>query len=432
MVRKVIIIGGGAAGLAAGVGLVSRGMDVTIFEGRPFLGGRLYSFLDPETGDVIDNGQHLLGGFYYRTFELLSKIGMGASVERQRQLEVKFIKGSGSKYWFRVPRVKMPYGFALGLLEYSKFPKWSLLRLLANNKKIKKAPLPGQTADAWLRGLGQSGGAISNFFRPLILATLNAEPEVVAAVLFQQMLQTILESREGDAVLAYSKVGLSQLVAEPAAKYIKSKGGKILLLNKIKSLNLEGGGIKSVTDDTGKEITADVYISAVPPDALAKIIPEGIVENLDVFEYSPIVSVDIWFETSVMKDIMMGFLDGPFHWCFDKSKIFGSVGRYPYVSMIVSAANKEILLDKAVLIKMAVDEVRKKFRWCSQAAVLHARVIKEKKATVLLTPEANSKRPGTRTGLDNFYLAGDWVNTGLPATIESAVVSGFGAADLIS
>ena len=429
MAKKVIVIGGGMAGLAASTLLVSKGFEVELFEARSFLGGRLYSFIDPQTGDVVDNGQHLMAGFYKETFRLLEMIKTDHLVEKQESLRIDFFESRGKKYCFDIKPSKMPVGFLKALWKYSRFPKLDILSLILKGKNLKKRCDQEMSALDFLKRLGQSEGAIYSFFRPLILATLNAKPEDVSATIFQKMLMTILESPPEDTVLAHSKVGLSQLVAEPAAEFIEKKGGKINRSNKVGEIKLDNGKAVSVIDEAGREISADYIISAVTPDALLSILCD--MENLELWRFSPIVSVDIWLEYEVLDRIMVGFLDSPFHWCFDKAKILGSKGRYPYVSMIISAADQEVTWDKKKLVDLALLELRKYYKNSERLDVLHTRVIKEKKATVLIEPRMEPKRLPVRSKWKNLFFAGDWTDTGLPATIESAAKSGFLAAEMI-
>lgn len=322
----------------------------------------------------------------------------------------------------------MPFSFLTGLLRYRKFPKGDVFRLLTKALKIRKEPQADMTAEEWLDDLGISSDAVYAFFRPLILATLNADIGSVSAVVFQTMLKTIMSAAKKDAVLAFPEAGLSDIIAEPAGKYIMKNGGDIKFSTEIKELLVSGSAVKSVVDMNGHEHTADFYIAAVPPHDLCAIIPEGENHYLKEWNYSPIIGVNLWYDRPVMKDKMIGLLDSPFHWCFDKG---GSAEKGYRISLIISAADDQADMSKDDLLKISAQEIEAYLPESKSAKLLYSQVIKEKKATVLITPESLALREKTTSPWPNLFIAGDWTDTGLPATIESAVKSGFTAAGYV-
>lgn len=425
MTKKVLIIGGGAAGLSAASVLTAKGIEVELFESRPFLGGRMFSFKDKVMGDTVDNGQHLMTGFYYDTFKLLSLIGSSDHLARQTRLSIDFINKAGEYLRFSCPKLPSPLHFLWGLFAFSMFPKKDLLRFVLNKGKTTKKIAANYSATDFLSMMGQSEDSIEYFFRPLILATLNSVPEKISGDLFRSMLKEMISAPASDSVLAYSTVGLSDLLANPAMSYITSSGGKVHLSKKISKINLDGKKIKDICDAQGDHYSADAYIFALPPDDLAELIPDKIIGGLKNWKYSPIVSVDLWFDKPVADRMMTGFLGSRFHWCFDKASIIKERGDHPYITMLISAAYSEATMSKQELTDLAISEMHKYFKASRDARIIHTQVIKEKKATVLISPLSMSLRPKTRTILDNCFLAGDWIDTGFPATIESAVKSGF-------
>jgi len=303
--------------------------------------------------------------------------------------------------------------------------------MIARGRAISRQKGESLNAHALLKKMEISDQAIEGFFQPLILATLNAELHRVSGKLFSEMLSTILSSPARDGVLAYSTVGLSDIFARPAKKYIEEAGGIIHLSTRICKMNLQGTKIESIIDDKGKEYKADKYIFALPSDALKEIVPEGSIEYLNDWEFSPIVSVNIWYDRPIIDRIMIGLLGSHFHWVFDKASIIKKREGHPYVTLLISAANAEASLSKDALISHAVEEMKLYFKEAVDAKVIHAQVIKEKKATVRMSPSRYIRRPKMKTRFDNLLLAGDWIDTGLPATIESAVKSGFDAANIV-
>lgn len=428
--KHIIIVGGGAAGLAAGVKLVSEGARVTLFESKSFLGGRMFSFKDPVTGDIVDNGQHMMTGFYYDTLKLLSIIGSSDHLARGRTLEIDFVDIDKNYYKFHSPSIVSPLNFLWGLFRYKKFPKKDLWNLTKNKKRAEKHLSEDMSAYDYLCLLNQSEEAIKNFYRPLILATLNSELKDVSGILYRDMLNVMLKVPKHDQALVYSTVGLSDLLANPAEKFLLDNGVKIYKKNAIQDLVIEEGRIKAVVDKERVEHKADAFIFALPPDRLYWLL--GGVSSVEVSEwrYSPIVSVNLWFKRDVLNHLMLGFLDSPFHWCFDKASIIKERSSHPYITLLISAAYREMNLKKDELVKLAISEMEKYFG-VSPSELIHSQVIKEPNATVRLTPKLNQKRPIVKMNWDNAFLAGDWIDTSLPATIESAIKSGFTAAEMI-
>lgn len=428
MVKKVIIIGGGVAGLTAGASLVARGIRVDLFESRPYLGGRVYSFTDPETKDSVDNGQHLLAGFYYDTFKLLSLIGSSDHIARQERLAINFIGKGGRVDSFTCPRVFSPLHLIWGLFRFQRFPGRDLLNLIINMWRIRR-DLHAKSADEVLDILGQGREAKESFFRPLILATLNAEPKEVSGALFMSLLRRIVSVPAGHSVLAYSTVGLSDLIAEPVSRFISENGGDIYCSRPIEKIDMNGDRIDRVIDYFGEHHSADAYIAALPPDALAGLLPAGLVEGVERWSYSPIVSVNIWLDREVGGEMMAGLEGGKFHWYFDKSRIVADPESHRYITLLASAAADKINLSKDEIVAEALGDMRTYLPAARSAEVLHTQVIKERCATVLITPETEGLRPPVKTECANLFLAGDWIDTGLPATVESAARSGFMAAE---
>lgn len=432
MGKSVIIVGGGCAGLAAGCSLAEKGYQVSLFESRPFLGGRLHSFTDPKTGDSVDNGQHLFAGFYYETFKLLSLIGSSDHIAMQKNLEIDFLNKSGAYSDFRCPKLPSPLNLLAGLATYKEFPKVDLLKFALKSRRLRKTFPEDFSAANFLEEMGMSNQALHTFFRPLVLATLNADLEEVSGVLFQNMMNLIMSVPREHAVLAYATVGFEELLARPAADFIFARGGVVYAATHIAGVNFTDNKIGGVVDERGKVHKADAYIFALMPDQLVKIFPEDHDPCGTRWSYAPIVSVNIWYEQAVMDKMMVGLLDGNFHWIFDKKSIIKEPNKHRYVTLLASSAYDMISMPKKEIIKRALADMEKYFPTSRGVEIKRTQVIKERRATVLITPLKAKRRPTARTQWKNAFLAGDWTDTGLPATVESAVKSGFMAADAIN
>lgn len=431
MAKRIIIVGAGAAGLAAAVSLASKGVETVVFESKSFPGGRMFSFRDESTGSTVDNGQHLMTGFYYHTLKLLELIGSSDHTARQRSLSVDFLKKGGECTHFKCANLTGPLHFLSGLFRYKDFPKKDIWGLIVAAGKLRKNLDPRLSALDFLKVLRQSDESIRLFFRPLALATLNADLEQISGRLFQKVLHTILKAPAADSALIFPTVGLSDFLAVPAMKYIEGNGGEVRLGTPISSAQFISDKIISVTDCKNGQHRADGFIFALPPYALARILPRGEMSGLEDWRYSPIVSVNIWYDRPVVGRMMTGFLGSRFHWCFDRAEIAGAGRKHAFVTLLISAAYHEAGMPKEKLVEIARDEMKSYFEPARTASVIHAQVIKEHRATVVITPNHADKRPHAGTKWRNLMLAGDWTETELPATIESAVKSGFIAAELV-
>ena len=383
------------------------------------------------TGDNVDNGQHLFTGFYYKTSEFLSLIGSSDHVARQERLAIDFVSGDGKWNKFSCPNIRSPLHFLAGLLRYSKFPKMDLLRLILKHRRLKRS-CDNISAAELLDELKQSQAARDHFFRPFILATLNADLDEVSARLLQEMLMEILSVPASHSVLAYSTVGFSELIANPAAEFIQNNNGEIFTANEIAGVDIKEHMVKGVVDRRGRYHRADAYILALPPDRLAEVLPERYVGGLNRWVYTPIVSVNLWYDRPVMDRLMIGLTDSHFHWVFDKHSIINNPDTHRYVTLLESAAYDKIGASKHQVVEMALDDMNRHCPKVKDATLKHAQVIKERRATVLISPSLENERPDIVTQWPNLFLAGDWVDTGLPATVESAVKSGFQAADCVA
>ena len=425
--ERVLVIGGGVSGLSASVDLVMRGIPVYLFEARPFLGGRIYSFRDPSTGEELDNGMHLVAGFYRYFMRFLSNIGRAGSIEFGPRLEVVLADGK-KRFRFRTCGLPSPLNLVCGLLRYRPFPKRDILLLSRCLRRFRRGDdlLEGMSAGELLTSFGISREAIRYFFRPLILSTLNAEAFEVASTIFVEMLRSILASRSSEVVLGHSTIPYSSLIAGPAANFITSRGGKIYLSSRVLSIRVEGDRVVSILDSQNREVEAFAYILAVPPHEASLLLPH--LREAGEWDYSPIVSVDVWLREGALRLIdeeMIGLTDGEFHWVFNRcSMVDGS----RHITLLASGARDMMGRDKEDLIGAASRSLKELFG-IGRRDIEYARVIKERRATPLIAPGKNRARPPSRTRFKNLFLAGDWTSTGLPPTLESAAMSGFSAAE---
>jgi squalene-associated FAD-dependent desaturase len=437
--RHVVIIGGGFAGLSAAVALAERGVRVTVLEARPRLGGRASSFRDAGTGAVVDNGQHALMGCYRRTLAFLDRIGAAGKVRRQANLRVEFVHpllGAGT---IACPPWPSPLHLAGGLLRYrllSPRERMGALRagttLMAMRRRRDPA-LATATVDGVLAGLGQSPQARATFWNPVAVATLNETPERAAAGPFVEVLARAFFRSRADSQFVLPRVGLGDLYTGDACRFIERRGGQVWTHAQAGALEITDDALSGVALRDGRRIGADACVAAVPPGALAPLLPDslgrvGALATISRLETSPIVSTHLWFDRPVLRTEFIGLLGSTTQWVFNRSALLGERGDGQCVSAVISAGHAVVDWDAERLTRTVLNDLRATIPGAASARLQHAVVVKEKQATTSPTLEAERLRPATGTPLHGFVVAGDWTATGLPPTIESAVESGERAA----
>jgi hydroxysqualene dehydroxylase len=427
---RVVVVGGGFAGLAAATRLADGGHHVILLERRPILGGRAYSIADEESGARIDNGQHLFMGCYRATRKFLARIG--SHLDFDRDLDVSLDDG-GRRVRLRSLALPPPFHMLGGLFALAGLrDRLSLLKLAASLKlPTARVPEPSdwETVDAWLDRIGQSAEARRRLWHPLAIATLNDDPRTASAKMLGAVVREALLGTREDARLGIARVGLSELYVGQAARFLADRHATLRLDTPVAELVVAGSGgeavVRGVRLKSGEEVGADAVIAAVPPQALLSLVPDAVRAGEPYFEHlprlggSPIVSVHLWLDRRVLDVEMLGLCGGRMHWIFDRGT---------HLSLVASAARDLIDLPADDIVAVAMSEVRR----FGNAQLRHSRVIKERDATIAHAAGSEIYRPRPRSPVAGLFLAGDFVRTGLPATIESAVRSADEAATLVS
>ncbi len=434
---RVIVIGAGFAGLAAAVRLADAGARVTVLERRGILGGRACSFREPESGTVVDNGQHLFMRCYGETLAFLRRLGTDGRIAFQPRLEVEMI-GERQSARLACPALPAPFHLLAGLLGFDGVPLGARLRLLrgaaavartARGGRAAEAALETTTVDAWLTRLGQPAEARRVFWDPLTLATLNDVPEVVSARWLLAVVRRAFLSGPRGGDLGVAEVGLSDLYTEQARALIEAAGGSVRTHAAVSALEVAGDRVVAVRlagsdRGPGERLAADAVVAAVPHRVLPALLPPALAarppfDGLARLGASPIVSFHLWYDRPVVAHPFVGLLDSPLHWLFDRGS---------HVTAVTSGARDLVGRPHADLLALAGREVARLLPGAREARLVRGHVIKEPFATPSLAPGAGALRPGAKTPLANLVLAGDWTATGLPGTIEGAVQSGHAAA----
>jgi squalene-associated FAD-dependent desaturase len=435
----VVVIGAGFAGLSAAVRLAGNGARVLVLEARSRLGGRATAFADRETGELVDNGQHVLMGCYTETLAFLETIGAIGNLRIERQLSVTMIDRAGTKTRLVCPALPAPLHLVAGVFEWEALG-WSdrlaALRMAGPLRRARReltpgareiAASPGETVDAWLVRNGQTARLREMLWEPLALAALNQSPGQAAAPVFARVLAEMFGSDPRLAAILLPAKPLHLMYAEPAREFIERRGGTVRT-GAAARLAVDG---QLEVEASGERWSPDAVIAAVPWFALRELIaaaPAALdvtLQSAGRMASSPIVTVNLWFDRAVLDEPFVGLPGRAMQWVFDTRAVFG--GDASRLSLVSSGASPLVALTNPELIAIAHQELLEALPAVREARLVRGTVVREPRATFSLAP-GQPGRPPVETAVPGLYLAGDWIDTGLPATIESAVRAGHRAA----
>jgi hydroxysqualene dehydroxylase len=416
MPRTIHIIGAGLAGLSAAVRLATPDNRVVVHEATAFAGGRCRSYHDGSVGMTIDNGNHLLLSGNHAALDFLRTIGsqhrlIGPPAAEFPFLDLKScarwtLRFSDGRLplWVFDPRRRVPGTRALDYI--------AVVRLLWPQRDTTV----GET-------IACNGALYSALIEPLLLAALNIDPPQGSAKLAAAVIRETLAAGGRACRPLIARDGLAPTLIEPALDYLRGRGALIRLEHQLRAMRFDGARVAAL-DFGGENVAldaADAVILAVPPYAAASLLEGLTVPN----EFRAIVNAHFRVEPSAAQPPILGVINGITQW------IFAFPGR---LSVTVSAGDALLDTPREQLARTIWAEV-------AQAAMLPAelasvvppwQIVRERRATFAATPAQDKRRPGARTPWRNLLLAGDWTNTGLPATIEGAIRSGNRAAELVS
>lgn len=421
--KKCVVIGGGFAGLTAAAYLSNAGHSVELIEASPKLGGRAYSFQDRSTGDVIDNGQHIMMGCYKETLKFLSMIGASGNIEIQKQLDVIFLKKNYQLFHLKASSAPYPFNLLSALLHFtalSRTNRLSILKFFLKIFLVHPDRLKSLSVKQWLQIELQNEETIKSFWEILTVGTLNTSTEKASAKIFSDVLKEIFFKGTKSASIILPLKGLSETYCGQAANYLSKNDGIISLSEKVESLIFDVEKVVAVKTDKRVVENFDFVVTAVPFYALKKLGVAEILPELNV-NYSTIVSIHLWLDINPLEEKFYGLIDSMIHWIFNHGK---------HITLVISNADYLSIRDKKEILEIALMELEK-FTSIKRQDVISSKIIKEKRATFVPSNDLINKRPSSKTKIKNLFLAGDWTDTGLPSTIESAVKSGRTAAELI-
>jgi squalene-associated FAD-dependent desaturase len=415
--KKILVIGGGLAGLSAAVHLTNKNFKVDLLESSPKLGGRAYSFRAKNGNDILDNGQHILMGCYEETLHLMKIIGAEDKLKYQSNLEISFLKENAEQFKLKSAPLPHPFNLLLGLLSYKAITFKARLKVLKFFLKIptySDEELRRMSVSEWLTRENQDENISKAFWEVISVGTLNTSIKKASAKIFADILRKIFLNNKISSTIILPAYGLSETFCIPAQKFIESRGSNVLLSHHVTGFRIKDNNIVEVQTDQGNLFDFDYVVSAIPLYSVNKFVPVSQLNKIPDLIYSSILSVHLWIKVNQLKEEFYGLINSPVHWIFNKGN---------YLTIIISDADYLMGKPKEELLDIVVNELEK-FIGLNRDNVLDFQIIKEKRATFIPSEKILDSRPDVITNLDNFFIAGDWVDTGLPSTIEGAVKSG--------
>ena len=431
----VVIIGGGLAGLAAAVGLSSCGVTCRVLESRQKLGGRASSFVDPTNGEELDNCQHVSMGCCTNFAHFMQTIGAERLFRREKSLT--FLGTTGHATVMKAaplpaPLHLLPSMASLHWLSLSE--RMRLLYGLSSLLRTSSSRLRGVRLSDWLTQHYQTPRICSGFWHLVLVSALSESLDRIDASYARKvLLDGFARNRTGWEVLVPTE-SLTRLNDEIASDFLASRGVVIDRSAPVENLTLEQQLISHITTRRGEEIPAEDVIVAIPPYRLKSLLDASGVDQsgwpaFSQIETAPIASVHLWFDRPLTSLPNAVLVDRVSQWMFNRSTGEAEPGDPWYCQVVISASRDIESADQNAIVNQVADELRQTWPEARDAQLLRGRLVIERRAVFSVTPGIDQLRPTQQSPIGNLQLAGDWTQTGWPATMEGAVRSGYQAAE---
>jgi squalene-associated FAD-dependent desaturase len=441
----VVVVGGGLAGIAAGLECRDLGAAVTLLERRSHLGGLTWSFR--HGGLWVDNGQHVFLRCCDQYLWFLNRIGADRDVVIQPRLDIPVVAaGSGGRpprlARLRRSSLPAPLHTARSLMGFPFLPVADRLRLGRAAVALRSMDLDDPDLDrvtfrSWLLAHGQSEAAIASVWDLITVPTVNLPASEASLAMAAKVFQTGLLRGRAAADIGWSRVPLARLHGERAEAALLRSGSKVVTGIRVTGVDLLGsGGFRVWTDR--EPLDADAVVVALPHDEAAVTLPPDSVANqerLPELGSSAVVDVHFVFDRRVTEYAFMAALGSPVQWVFDRTAASGLAEADPsaqYLAVSLSAADTLLGRRPEDLISWIRKELERLLPEVAGARLVDSLVTKERKATFRARPGSASLRPPAATALPGLAVAGAWTATGWPATMEGAVRSGRAAARAVT
>ena len=457
MTNRVVIVGGGLAGLAAAEALSARGLPVTLLESRPRLGGRASSFEDKATGDLIDNCQHVGMGCCTNFSHFCKTTGIAHAFRTERELT--FIGADGTQNRFAAGRLPAPLHLlsAFGRLSYLDRDDRGALSLgLRRLAKAKPASLEDISFADWLAKHGQTPNAIRRFWHVVVVSALSESLDRVSAAHARKVFVDAFLSNPDGWTVQIPTAPLSELYGSTLSKHLAKQGVQIRTGAGVKQLHFQGDRISGVELRSGEVIDGDEFILAVPQHLVRALLPAPQCDDpalvaAESLETAPISSVHLWFDRPITDLPHAVLVDRLGQWMFNRTVLHQASGGHKppespldtesspnaesspdplyYYQIVISASRDLEGKPSAETIEEVRAELADIFPAARDATLVHSRLVTEHRAVFSVRPGSDQLRPPQQSAVPNLQLAGDWTRTGWPATMEGAVRSGYLAAE---
>ncbi len=473
--KRVIIIGGGLAGLAAAIVLPPDDFQVTLLERRPFLGGRASSYPVPkldsaedrrpraeteastvhggefssmpkeeldEAVTLVDNCQHILMKCCTNLLDFYRRLSVHRSVVFFDSYV--FLDDTGRMARLRPSCLPAPFHLLPSFLRFHPLHwkdklgvAYALACMLLEEARLES--LDRITILEWLQQHRQTARAIEMFWQPVLVSALNEEISRASARYgLKVFLDGLLKHRDAFQ-MGVPVVPLERLYTRPCLGLIQRNGGQVRLRCSADRIELEDNRISGVVLNDGNRLTGDYYMSSIPPQGLLNLLPSRVIECFDYFqrlrefENSPITSIYLWFDRQVTALENTALLGREIHWIFNKGSQAGPEGTASgqHLSLVVSASRRLAQMGRAEILEIALRDLQTVLPASREARLLRTVVLKEPYATISCKPGCDSLRVDQQSPFRNVFVAGDWTRTGWPPTMEGAVRSSYRCAELI-
>jgi len=450
---RTIIVGGGLAGLAAAVALTERGLKCTVLESRPRLGGRASSFLDPTSGAYIDNCQHVSLGCctnfrhfcettglaeFFRTEPTLYFVGpkgtAGSAVPNTASAKIDRFEASS------LP-APLHLAGAFARLSYlswrDKLALGTALRSLARGIRPHERQIP---FSEWLVRHGQSRAAIDRFWHVVLVSALSETLDRIDVEHARKVfVDTFLTHRQGWLV-DIPTVPLEDLYGGRLTDWLTSRGSELRLQATVEGLELAGDRVAAVRLSSGDVVGGDEFICALPFFRVLSVLPASLAAHPDLagiekLQAAPISSVHLWFDQPITDLPHAVLVDRLCQWMFNRTALAERSGGPPvkpaegyYYQIVISASRELAGQSRESILAQVIRELSEVWPAAGTARLLHSRQVTEHRAVFSPVPGVDAGRPRQQSPVGNLQLAGDWTQTGWPATMEGAVRSGYLAA----
>ena len=440
--KTVAIIGGGVAGMSAACALAEAGFRVQLVEQRGYLGGRASSYLHPGVNEVIDNCQHVLFGCCTNLLGFYRRIGVADRIHWTSEMTMIEPGGRSSRlgpFELGPLRLPAPLHSAPSFLSAKAF---TLADKLALARAMRAMMKPGALIDtreslgAWLRRHKQTEGALNRFWRLVIASALNAEIDALSVPYAAKVIRELFLNSAQAGSMGMSTVPLSELYAG-VPRFLSERGGSVHLNTHVEGAAWNEASTQWLICTRTGELVSDFVILALPYEATQRLLPhlpaeegsEKLARQIERHQHWPICSVHLWFDREITGLEHAVLLDREIHWIYNQSKLQGRGGHY--IELVVSATRSFSALPREAAIQQALRELAEFFPRVKEAKLEKVALVKEMHATFGVPPGIDSARPHAASSWPNLFLAGDWVQTGWPSTMESAARSGHLAAEAL-